>query len=102
MTLAAGCAASIAFDTWSTRRAISAGGVEQNGLLSNSQGDPLWGRTMGIKAGLCGATLLMQEKHFLSVDDRTWIGINAATAGVYTWVGFHNLKLASELSKQNP
>jgi hypothetical protein len=99
MTLAAGCAASIAFDSWSTRHAISAGAVEQNGLFSNSQGTPAWGRTIGIKAGFCGASLLMQEKHFLSIDDRTWTGINAATAGVYTWVGFHNLKVAGELSK---
>jgi hypothetical protein len=102
VTLATGCAASIAFDSWSTHRVAAAGGVEQNGLLSNSQGAPQWGRIIGMKAGFCGASLLMQETHLFGASDWTWTGLNAATTGIYTWVGFHNLKLANDLKKTTP
>lgn len=111
VTLAAGCAASIAFDSWSTRRVIAAGGVEQNGLLANAQGAPRWGRIAGMKAGFCGTSLLMQETHLFGArvgawegpkSDLTWTGVNAATAGIYTVVGFHNLRLAKDLSKTTP
>ena len=98
-TLAAGCAASLAFDTWSTRRAVNAGAVEGNGLFTNSQGQPQWGRMISIKAGMCGASAILQETHvFRSWEspgaDWTWTGINAGTAGIYSWASWHNLKIA--------
>ncbi|MGH7194281.1 MAG: hypothetical protein ACREJM_12240 [Candidatus Saccharimonadales bacterium] len=102
VTLAASCAASLVFDTISTQRAVAAGGVESNGLLANSEGRPDWGRMIGMKAGLCGASLFMQESRTFgqwrgSKSDWTWTGINLGTASVYTWAGLHNLKIASQL-----
>lgn len=81
---------------------VAAGGVEQNGLLANSQGAPQWGHVIGLKTGICGATLLFEETHWVPVGDRAWIGINAATAGVYTLIGVHNLNLADSLPKTTP
>lgn len=103
MTLVAGCAASLAFDTLSTRRAVSNGAVESNGLLSNSNGGVAWNRVIGFKAGFCGVSAVLQETHVFGSwnspkADWTWTGANAATASVYTWAGFHNLSLAKDLS----
>ncbi len=104
-TLAAGCAASLVFDTLSTRRATNAGAVESNGLFASPQGSPQWGRMIGFKAGLCGATAVMEETHMFHAwknpnADWTWTGVNAATTALYTWTGFHNMKLANDLSSK--
>jgi hypothetical protein len=104
-TLVAGCAASLAFDTWSTRRAVSNGAVESNGMLAGSQGSPAWGRMIGIKAGVCGVSALLQETHTFKLWDSptadwTWTAANSATASAYTWAGFHNLSLANQLASQ--
>jgi hypothetical protein len=98
-TLVAGCAASLAFDTLSTRRAVANGAVESNGLLSNPNESVSWGRVVGLKAGFCGVSAAMQETHVFGLyntpkSDWTWIAVNAGTASVYTWAGFHNLSLA--------
>jgi hypothetical protein len=98
-TLVAGCAASLAFDTLSTRRAVASGAVESNGLLANSNGSVSWGRVIGLKAGLCGGSALLQETHVFGLwktpaADWTWTVANAGTATVFTWAGFHNLSLA--------
>jgi hypothetical protein len=102
-TLVTGCAASLIFDTLSTRRAINAGAIESTGIFAGPQGNPQWGRMIGIKAGLCGATAIMQETHVFRAwkspnADWAWAGINASTAAVYTWAGFHNLNLANDLA----
>ena len=101
LTLAAGCAASLVFDTVTTRRAANAGAVETNGLFANSQGQPQWGRMIGIKAALCGASAVLQETHIFRAwqspaADWTWTGINAGTAAVYSWAGWHNLQVAGQ------
>ncbi len=98
-----GCAASMIFDTLSTRAAANAGAIETNGLFANAQGRPEYGRMISIKAGLCGATAIMQETHLFhaSRDPKTdwvWTGVNAATAAAYTGIGIHNYKLANDLS----
>src|SRR5437879_10710583 len=62
-TLAASCAASLVFDTMSTRRVVSAGGVESNPLFADASGRPQWGRVIGFKAGMCGVSTIMQETH---------------------------------------
>lgn len=103
-TLAAGCAASLALDTWSTHRAMAAGAIESNPLIANSQGHPDWGRTIGLKAGACGISAVLQETGVFHTwqgrnADWTWTGINAATAAAYTWTTLHNLGLANGLSK---
>jgi hypothetical protein len=103
-TLVAGCAASLVFDTLSTRRAVSTGAVEANGLLADPQGNPNWGRVIGLKAGLCGISAVMEETQSFHTwktpnADWTWTGINVGTTAVYTWAGFHNLSLANDLSK---
>jgi len=67
LTLAAGCAGSLAFDTLSTRRAAAAGAVEANGLLAGSQGNPAWGRVIGLKTGICGAVTFIEETHTFGV-----------------------------------
>lgn len=103
VTLVAACAGSLAFDTLSTRRAASAGAVESNRLLAGAQGNPSWGRVVGMKAAFCGAAAVMEETHTFGIwntpkSDWTWSAVNAATASVYTWAGFHNLKLANDLA----
>jgi hypothetical protein len=100
-TLAAGCAASLAFDTFTTRKAVNAGGIETNSLFSNSQGQPQWGRMFALKAGVCGASAVLQETHIFRTwetpsADWTWVGVNAGTAGVFTWAGWHNLEVAKK------
>jgi hypothetical protein len=102
-TLVAGCAASLVFDTLSTRRAINAGAIEGNGLLSNGQGNPNWGAMIGLKAGLCGASAVMEETRSFHAwktpnADWTWTSLNLGTTAVYTWAGFHNLNLANTLT----
>lgn len=103
LTLAAACAGSLAFDTLTTRRAMAAGAVEANGLLAGAQGNPAWGRLIGAKAGFCGAVAVIEETHTFGLwntpkSDWSWTAVNAGTAGYYTWVGFHNLQLASSLA----
>jgi len=105
LTLAAACAASAGFDTFTTRRAISAGAVESNGLLAGAQGNPSWGRVIGLKTVVCAVSATVQETHTLGAwdtpkSDWIWTAANAATASVYTWAGFHNLKLANNLSSE--
>lgn len=100
-TLVAGCAASLAFDTLTTRRATAAGAIETNGLFANAQGQPQWGRMIGIKAGFCAASALLQETHIFRswespAADWTWTGINAGVTGIYSWAGWHNLGVASQ------
>jgi hypothetical protein len=103
-TLVASCAASLAFDSLTTRRAVAAGGVESNPVLADAQGHPQWGRIIGLKAGLCGFTAAIEETHVFGTwkspnADWTWTGINAGTAAAYTFAGFHNLKIATDLAK---
>ncbi|HLH40644.1 MAG TPA: hypothetical protein VKX39_15950 [Bryobacteraceae bacterium] len=100
LTLAAGCAASLAFDTWSTQRAVSAGALEANRLFANPQGQPQWTRMISIKAGVCGASAILQETHLFRTwespaADWTWTGVNAGAAGLYSWTSWHNFSLAS-------
>jgi hypothetical protein len=103
-TLVAGCAASLALDTWSTHRALSAGATESNPLLANSQNQTSWGRTIGLKAGACGLSAVLQETGTFHTwqtpnADWTWTGINAATGAAYTWIAIHNLGLGNQPSK---
>jgi hypothetical protein len=100
ITLAAACAASLGFDTLSTRRATSAGAVESNGLLANPQGQPRWGLVIGLKAAACAGSALVEERHSAWQSPRadwTFTGVNAGVAAGYTWVGIHNLNVANEL-----
>jgi hypothetical protein len=100
ITMGAACAASLGFDTFTTRRAVSAGAVETNGLLANAQGRPAWGRIIGIKAGLCAASAYVQEQSKSTPrNDWTFTAVNLGVTAGYTWVGFHNLHLAQDLSK---
>lgn len=103
VTLVAACGASLAFDTLSTRRAVANGAVESNGLLAGSNGGVSWGRVIGLKAGFCGVSTILQETHVFGQWDSpkadwTWTAANSGTAAIYTWAGFHNLTLAKELS----
>ena len=100
-TLAAGCAASLALDSWSTHRALASGGVEMNPVLANSQGRANWSRAIGFKAGACGLSAILQETNTFHAwsgrnADWTWTGFNAATAAGYTWVARHNLESLSK------
>ncbi len=100
VTLASACAASLGFDSLTTRRAISAGAVESNAFLANAQGRPDWGRTIGIKAALCGASVYLEEHHRRlrnAQSDWTLTGVNVGLTAGYTWIGLHNLRLASDL-----
>lgn len=103
-TLAAGCAASLALDSWSTRRALASGSVETNPVLANSRGRANWGRAIAFKAGACGVSAILQETDTFHAwsgrnADWTWTGFNAATAAGYTWVARHNLEAAGPPSK---
>src|SRR5579872_1734580 len=100
ITLAAGCAASLGFDTFTTRRAVAAGALESNGLLSDSQGRPRWGRVIGIKAGVCAGSVFVQERHSTwqsPPSDWTFTGVNLGVTAGYTWAGFHNLSISNSL-----
>ena len=97
-TLAAACAASLAFDTLSTRSAVAGGAVEGNALFANAQGKPQWGRMIGIKSGFCGVTAMLQETHVFHAwqnpdADWSWTAINSGTAAFYSWAGWHNLQI---------
>ncbi len=97
-TLAAACAASLGFDTITTRRAIANGAIETNGLLANSNGQPAWARMIGFKVGSCAVSAVLQETHTFGAwktpaSDKTWTVINSGIAAEYTWAGFHNLNL---------
>ncbi len=100
-TLIAACGANLAFDTLSTRRAVANGAIESNGLLAGSNGSVSWGRVIGFKAGVCGASTILQETHLFGQfnspkADWTWTIGNLGTASIYTWAGFHNLSLAAK------
>lgn len=101
-TLAASCAASLIFDTYATNAAVSAGAVEGNALLAGGQGRPRWGLTFGLKAATCAGSAVLQESGWFrrpgsEISDWKWTAINSATAGGYTWAGFHNLSLSRRL-----
>jgi hypothetical protein len=102
LTLVAACAGSLAFDALTTKRAVAAGAMESNGLLAGAQGNPAWGRVIGIKAGFCAGAAIAEETHTFGQwktpqADWSWSALNAGVAGVYTWAGFHNLKTANDL-----
>ena len=104
ISLGAACAASLGFDTVTTHRAVSAGAVETNGLIANSQGRPAWGRMIGIKAGVCAGSAFLQERHSSWQSPRsdwTFTGINTGIAAGYAWVGLRNLKLSNDLAKSH-
>ena len=94
ITLVASCAASLGWDTYTTRRAETAGAIESNPLLANAQGRPQWGRFISLKAGACGASAFAQERWHFQGSDWTWTGLNAASAATYTGIGFHNLAIS--------
>jgi hypothetical protein len=99
ITLGAACAANLGFDTITTHRAVSAGAAESNGLLSNSQGKPVWGRVIGIKAGTCAVSAFFQERSKTRQSDWTFTGVNAGVTAAYTAVGIHNLHVTNDLFK---
>jgi len=103
ITLASACAASLGFDAVTTNRAVSAGAVESNGLLADSQGRPQWGRVIGIKAGTCIASAFLQERQRFTrtaQTDWTFTGVNLGVTAGYTWVGLRNLQVANGLLKK--
>jgi len=100
LTLSAACAASLGFDTLTTHRAVSAGAIEANGLLADSQGRPNWGRVIGIKAGVCAASAFLQERTKAPHSDWTFTGVNLGVTAGYTWAGIHNLRLTNDLLKK--
>ena len=103
ITLASACAASLGFDAVTTHRAVSAGAVESNGLLADSQGRPQWGRVIGIKAGMCAASAFLQERHSAWQSPRsdwTFTGVNLGVTAGYTWIGLRNLRVADDLLKK--
>jgi len=93
ISLIGSCAASLGWDTYTTRHAENAGAVEGNPLLANAQGHPQWGRFISLKVGMCGASAFVQERWHSPNSDWTWTGVNAATAAGFTVVGFHNLAI---------
>jgi hypothetical protein len=101
-TLIAGCATSLVFDTLTTRRGSASGAVEANGIFANSQGQPAWGRMIGIKAGVCAFSAVAQETHTFGAwktptADYTWTAINGGMTADYTWTSFHNLAVTDRL-----
>jgi hypothetical protein len=99
VTFIAACAASLGFDALTTRAAVVNGGVEGNPMFAGAKGSPSWGRVIGVKLGIAGVSGVLQETHMFGKwksanADWTWSAVNAGTASVYTWAGFHNLELA--------
>ena len=105
LTLAASCAASL-WDVQTTAAAISRGGRESNGLFSDPQGRPRWGRMIGLKAGLCGALVVAQESKLAGrrsqFKDNFWTGANAGLTTRFTVSAIRNNSVAGDLSRNPP
>jgi hypothetical protein len=102
ITWAAGCAASY-WDARTTATAIRRGAVEANPLLSDARGAPRWGRIAGIKAGICGGTLLAESVVARrDPPDRYWIAINSGIAAAFAGAAIHNMELSSKIAKDHP
>jgi hypothetical protein len=83
------CAVSGA-DLATTAIGVSRGGHETNGLLAHN-GQPLWGRMIGINAGACGAAIVGTRlpARYMVPGALAFVGIKGAAVG-------HNL---GELNK---
>jgi len=55
---------------------------------------------MGVKAGVCAVSFFAEERSHSRQADWTATGVNLGTTVGYTWAGFHNLKVANDLVKQ--
>ncbi len=86
--VAGACAASM-LDFGSTVYAVSRGGIEGNPLLAGPHG-PHYGRTIGLKVGLCAVQIVAEEFSHNKNADRALIGVAGAQIGVFGWVAHHN------------
>jgi len=105
LTLAASCAASF-WDVQTTAAAIARGGRESNGLFTDPQGRPQWGRMVGFKVGICGALAVAQESKLLGHTSRLknnlWIGANTGLTTRFMISSIRNRSVADELSGTPP
>ncbi len=105
LTLAVSCAASI-WDVQTTAAAIARGGRESNGLFTDAQGRPRWGRMIGLKVGMCGVLAVAQETKLMGQDsrfkDNLWIGSNIGLSTRFTVSAIRNLSVAGDLSPNAP
>jgi hypothetical protein len=107
ITLAASCAASF-WDYGTTAVAARYGATERNALMADSNGHPRLGLLLGVKAGICAATAVLQEAHvFGRKRDRftntLWTSINGSLAARFAGTAVHNLTVLHSLQQQaNP
>jgi hypothetical protein len=102
ITWAAGCAASY-WDARTTATAIRRGALEANPLLADAQGAPRWGRIAGIKAGICGGTLLVESVVARrNPPEGYWIAINSGIAAAFAGAAIHNIEVSNRIGKDHP
>jgi len=85
---AGACAASFA-DAYSTRRALSAGAYERNPLVASQ------GRMIGLKVGVCAATVALGE--LAPRQSGMVTALAGAQLGVFSWATAHNVRVAESL-----
>lgn len=102
LTMAGACAASF-WDLQTTRAGAGYGALESNRLLADERGRPQWGRTIGIKVGVCAATALAQEWGARSIKSPAatyvWTGMNAALAARFVSTSLSNRRVTGKLKR---
>ncbi|MCC7496893.1 MAG: hypothetical protein IT160_04895 [Bryobacterales bacterium] len=104
VSLAASCATSF-WDFQTTRTAIGYGGRESNRMFADGQGNPRWGRMIGIKIGQCALMGVSQELldryRGSGAANYAWTAANSAITGRFVAAVMHNRRVTQEL-KQTP
>jgi hypothetical protein len=103
LTLAALCASSL-WDLQTTCIAVGYGAQEANSLFVNRNGDPRWGRMLGVKVGLCTGMAVGQEvldrSHRSATAEYAWSGVNTAFAIRYSSAAVHNVRVADQMKRR--
>lgn len=98
LSLAAVVAAE-AMDAYSTHLAVANGAGEANPLLARN-GQPIWGRIIGVKIGIVAGVAFAQEFSFRKgapSHDRLWTLSNSLIVALVIFAAQHNFALADQL-----
>jgi hypothetical protein len=104
LSLAASCATSL-WDFQTTAAGAARGMREGNGLLSGANGKPRLGLMFGVKAALCGASFVVEEKNLLGevnprVADSVWTAMNTMLATHFARTAVNNIRALHQYQRQ--
>ncbi len=104
LTLAASCAASF-WDFQTTAAGAAKGMREGNGLFAGANGKPRLGLMFGVKAALCGATFVAEEKNLFGYRNprfanSLWTGLNTMLAAQFARTAIGNLRALHRYESQ--